>query len=134
MAYEGAIYQIRNHFFPFSVSAVKQWDITDPDIRQTLLAAEDTFVAKWLSGHTLSFEAQELLAKGEAVYRFYFANLHRLRTTKFKIATWDAGWYQIRMALKDVALAADLLADLRECHRALRSKLLPQLTAYGILA
>jgi len=26
---------------------------------------------------------------------------NKLRTTKFKIETWDAGWWQIRMALNE---------------------------------
>ena len=66
-------------------------------------------------------------------YRFYFENLNQLRTNKFKIETWDAGWYQIRMALKNADLAANKILELKELHRALRAKLLPQLTEYGII-
>ena len=132
--YEGTTYQIHNHFFPFAVAELKKWQITDSDIRQTLMSAEDTFVCKWLTSHEISPEAQDLLNKGKEIYRFYFEHLNQLRTTKFKIETWDAGWYQIRMALKNADLAADLLAEIKELHRALRAKLLPQLTEYGILS
>ncbi len=133
VVYEGTTYQIHNHFFPFSVSELKKWQISDSDIRQTLLSAEDTFVCKWLASHTLSPEAQALLNKGKEIYRFYFENLNQLRTNKFKIETWDAGWYQIRMALKNADLAAVQLSDLKQLHRALRAKLLPQLSEYGII-
>lgn len=133
VVYEGTTYQIHNHFFPFSVNELKKWRITDSDIRQTLLSAEDTFVCKWLAAHTFSPEAQALLNKGKEIYRFYFENLNQLRTNKFKIETWDAGWYQIRMALKNADLAADNMSELKTLHRSLRDKLLPQLTEYGIL-
>lgn len=134
VVYEGTTYQIHNHFFPFAVSELKKWQIADSDIRQTLLFAEDRFVCKWLSAHKLSPEAQTLLSKGKEIYRFYFENLNQLRTNKFKIETWDAGWYQIRMALKNADLAADKMIELKELHRALRAKLLPQLYEYGILS
>lgn len=134
VVYEGTTYQIHNHFFPFAIAELKKWQITDSDIRQTLMSAEDTFVCKWLASHTLSQEAQDLLNKGKEIYRFYFEHLNQLRTNKFKIETWDAGWYQIRMALKNADLAAEQLSDLKVLHRALRAKLLPQLTEYGILS
>lgn len=134
VVYEGTTYQIHNHFFPFAVSELKKWQITDSDIRQTLLSAEDTFVCQWLSEHTLSPEAQAILKKGKEIYRFYFENLNQLRTNKFKIETWDAGWYQIRMALKNADLAAEKIIELKELHRALRAKLLPLLYEYGILS
>lgn len=134
VVYEGETYQIHNHFFPFAINELKKWQITDSDIRQTLLSAEDTFVYKWLSEHTLSPEAQAILKKGKEIYRFYFENLNQLRTNKFKIETWDAGWYQIRMALKNADLAADKMIELKELHRALRAKILPQLYEYGILS
>ena len=44
VVYEGETYQIHNHFFPFAINELKKWQITDSDIRQTLLSAEDTFV------------------------------------------------------------------------------------------
>ena len=134
VVYEGTTYQIHNHFFPFAVSELKKWQISDSDIRQTLMSAEDTFVCKWLASHSLSPEAQSVLNKGKEIYRFYFEHINQLRTSKFKIETWDAGWYQIRMALKNADLAADLLSDIKVLHHALRDKLLPQLSEYGIIS
>lgn len=97
------------------------------------IVRDTVFVHKWLSVHKLTPEAQSLLSKGKEIYRFYFENLNQLRTNKFKIETWDAGWYQIRMALKNADLAANKILELKELHRALRAKLLPQLTEYGII-
>lgn len=132
--YEGKTYQVHNHFFPFPLEEVKQWKVTDPDIRQTLMAGETTFVAKWLTNRTLSAQSAELMACAKEIYKYYFANLNELRTTKFKIQTWDAGWYQIRMALQDANLAADLLEQRKILHKILRDKLMPQLYEYGIVS
>ena len=132
--YEGNTYQVHNRFFPFPLEEVKQWKVTDPDIRQTLMAGETTFVAKWLANRTLSSQSSELMACAKEIYQYYFSYLNELRTTKFKIQTWDAGWYQIRMALQDVNLASDLLEQRRELHKILRDKLLPQLYEYGIVS
>jgi hypothetical protein len=75
-----------------------------------------------------------LLAAGTAVYRAYFASLNQLRTGKFKIETWDAGWWQIRSALKDRDLGGDELASVKAAHDGLRDKLRPQLSEFGFLA
>jgi hypothetical protein len=132
--YEGSIFQVHNQFFPYSISKIKCWQISDPDIRQSLMSAEDTFVCTWLSKQELSAEAKDLLNLGEELYRLYFANLNQLRTTKFKIETWDAGWYQIRMALKNANIAEDELNKIKESHRILRRKILLQLVEYGIIS
>jgi len=131
--YEGITYQIHNHFFPFPVADVKKWQVSDPDIRQSLLSAEDTFVSKWIVGRTLSPEADEVFRIGKKIYKFYFEHLNQLRTPKFKIETWDAGWYQIRMALKDAELADDFLKELKLAHNKLKEKLIPQLKEYKII-
>ena len=148
--YEGQVYQIHNHFFPFPVDEVKTWDIPDADIRATLLSATDTYVAQWLAAATicskgtegdkrsatpvaLSPEAKSVLDKAREIYRFYFSNLSRLRLPKYKIETWDAGWWQIKQALKDVSLGDTELSELKKRHDVLKEKLLPQLRVYGII-
>lgn len=134
VTYEVKIYQVHNHFFPFALEEVKQWQVTDPDIKQTLMSGETTFVAQWLANRELSTHSTELLACAKEIYKFYFSHLNELRTTKFKIQTWDAGWYQIRMALQNANLADDLLEQRKQLHRNLRDKLLPQLYEYGIVS
>ncbi|MDR3229721.1 MAG: hypothetical protein LBT53_10045, partial [Puniceicoccales bacterium] len=146
--YEGQTYQIHNHFFPFLLKEVKTWKIADVDIKFSLLSATDTFVARWLSARAgkapasrrtsvlpsvFSAEAHAVLDAARVLYRLYFASLPRLRTGKFKIATWDAGWWQIKQSLQDEHLGAPEFAALKTAHDALKAKLLPQLSDYGII-
>ena len=56
-----------------------------------------------------------------------------LRLSRFKIASWDAGWWQARSALADQDLARPELDALKAAHAALRDKLLPQLAELGFL-
>jgi hypothetical protein len=131
--YEEKTYQIHNHFFPFKINEIKKWDIADNDIKETLFSAEDTFVAKWLSKRKLSEESRNVWNQAKKVYRFYFVNLNDLRTPKFKIETYDAGWWQIRQALQDAGLGGKELEKLKQFHYKLREKLLPQLSGYGMI-
>ncbi len=132
--YEKQIYQIHNHFFPFAITEVKNWTITDTDIAETLVNAEDTFVAKWLLERNLSTEAKDVLAKGKEIYKFYFANSGQIRTTKFKIETWDAGWWQIRNVLADVNLGKEMFDAMKILHHKLKEKILPKISEYGIIS
>jgi hypothetical protein len=131
--YEGITYQIRNHFFPFPVAEVKQWKIADADIRMTLATAEDSFIANYVKNKQLSTEANVILAKGKEIYELYFASLGQLATTKFKIQSYDAGWYQIRNAMADVYIGQELFEELKVLHNRLKDKLLPQIEVYGFI-
>ena len=132
--YAGQLFQVPNHFFPLRLGVLHDWLIGDGDMALQLPTASERFVAAWLAGHALSPQAQALLQAGTAVYRTYFAVLHQLRTGKFRIETWDAGWWQVRSALKDRDLGAVELATVKAAHDALRDKLRPQLSAFGFLA
>lgn len=131
--YEGEIYQVRNHFFPFEIAEVKTWKISDSDIALSLVNAEDTFMAKWLKNKALSSEAAAVLAQGKAIYQLYFLHLAEMRTQKFKIATWDTGFWQIRNAMADVDLHKAEYDALKVLHNTLKEKLLPQIEEYGII-
>jgi len=128
--YENETYQIRNHFFPFLLSEIRTWKISDIEISITLKNEEDRFVANWLKEQKFSNESSELLEKGKEIYKIYFENVNQLRTPKFKIETWDAGWWQIRNALTDANLANNLFDELKKLHNNLREKLLPQIDNY----
>lgn len=134
VSYNGVVYQIHNQFFPFLISEISKWHIADSDIGITMTTDNDRFVSKWLVDQTLSPEALVLLDLGRAIYRFYFDNLNQLRTTKFKVHTWDAGWWQIRNVLDDAKIADELMAEFKVAHSALRDKLLPQIYQFGFLA
>ena len=125
--YENNIYQIQNHFFPFLLSEIKNWQITESDFKIELASAKDRFMAEWLSKAKLSKEAKEVLDTGKEIYKFYFNNLNKLRTDLFKIKTWDAGYWQIRKALHEQNLCNDLFQNLKEKHNILKNKILPQI-------
>jgi hypothetical protein len=133
VVYGGERYQVPNHFFPISLATLKNWQIGDSDIRVQLPNAQERFVAAWLQGKPLSSEALAVIDAGQAVFKTYFENLHQLRTNKFKIETWDAGWWQVRQALTDREFGGEALAVLKKSHIALREKLLPNIQTLGFL-
>ena len=57
----------------------------------------------------------------------------QLRTGKFRIDTWDAGWWQVRSALRERGLGEAEMAAVKAAHDALRDKLRPQLAGYGFI-
>lgn len=57
-----------------------------------------------------------------------------MRSNKFKIETWDAGWWQIRNALSDVNLCKAQIDELKVLHNQLKAKILPQISAYKIIS
>lgn len=123
--YEGEIYQIANNFYPFMLSEVKSWQCTSPAMRMEIFRAdEDRFAAKWIKKHRaeLSTEALAVLEAGRDIYKRFYAELESLDVRKWKIETWDAGWYQIR---KSLGASIDLSA--------LSAKLLPQIYELGFL-
>jgi len=133
IVYEKETYQINNHFFPFLLSELKTWKITDSDIVLSLANVQDRFVAQWLTQHELSQEAKAVYEAAKDVYKFYFANLNQLRTHLAEIKTWDAGFWQIKKVLQDQDLARDLFKTLKEKHDLLRNKLLPQIYDYEFI-
>lgn len=133
VGYEGSLYQVPNHFFPWLLAEVRDWEVGDSDIAVQLPTAQDRFVALWLAGRELSAEAQAVLEAGRMAWCCYFAQMGRLRTAKFKIETWDAGWWQVRSALKERGFATGELAALKVAHDRLRDKLRPQLPVLGFI-
>ncbi len=133
VSYEGLSWQVPNHFFPLLASVLRRWTVNDGAISLQLARAEDCFVARWLAAHTMSAEARAVLDCAETVWRCYFENLHRLRLPKFRISTWDAGWWQARGALGDARLGEPELSAVKVSHDALRAKLLPQLGTLGFV-
>ena len=133
MEYLGVTYQIPNHFFPIACDILKTWQVSDSDIRLQLATAQNKFVADWLAANSLSIEAQSLLVAAKAVYQLYFAQLNQLRTNKFKIQTWDAGWWLIRNALADAHLGDAELKTVKLAHQALKDKLVQQVYSLGFL-
>lgn len=133
LTYGGRVYQIPNHFFPWKLAELRTWEIADGDIGLQLHRAEERFVADWLATRPRSEEAKAMLDAGRIAWQLYFSHLGQLRTGKFKIETWDAGWWQVRSSLKDRAFGGQELAAVKVAHDALRAKLRPRLAEYGFL-
>ena len=133
VSYADKTWQVPNHFFPLRLAQLRGWVLRDGDIALQLPGAQDRFVANWLVARMLTAEAQAVVTAGVAVWRLYFEQLHTLRLSRFKIASWDAGWWQARSALADQNLARPELTALKAAHAALRDKLLPQLAELGFL-
>jgi hypothetical protein len=106
--YNGETYQIVNHFFPFDVSAVSKWEISDSDIISTLTQdANNRFAAKWISEQSLDSDCVELLGVGMEIYQSFFKHFKDLETAAFKIEHWDSGWWQIKKSLVKAGLESD---------------------------
>ncbi|HEY8690247.1 MAG TPA: hypothetical protein VIM07_13510, partial [Chitinophagaceae bacterium] len=131
--YLGKTYQIKNNFFPFRIEEIKHWDIKDTDFRQQLLKDENRFVADWLSKNELSDEAKLVLETAKAVYQLFYSSLNQMATQKWKIDSWDAGWYQIRRCLTEHNLGADELKQLSKANEKLANKILPKIEEFGFL-
>ena len=131
--YLGEVYQIKNNFYPFRLEEIRRWEMKDPDFRLQMVNDQNRFVANWLSRNKLSDEAKEVLQKAKIVYKFFYAHLHVMATRKWKIDTWDVGWYQIRSCLKEHNLATDELKELSKANEKLTAKIIPLIEEYGFL-
>ena len=131
--YLNNIYQIKNNFYPFRLEEIKQWEMKDPDFRLQIVNDQNRFVADWLSKNELSDEAKEVIEKAKNVYKLFYANLNQMATHKWKIDSWDVGWYQIRRCLTEHHLATDELKELNRANEKLANKILPQIEEYGFL-
>ena len=112
---------------------IKNWEIKDPDFRQQLTKDENRFVAEWLSKNDLSDEAKEVIEKAKVVYQLFYSNLNQMSTIKWKIDSWDAGWYQIRRCLTEHNFGTEELNELSKASEQLANKILPQIEEFGFL-
>ena len=133
VTYDGRPYQMHNHLFPVPLARLRRWPCGDADITVQLPTAEERFAARWLASHSLSAQSAAVAAAGEAVFRTFYEQMHQVRLAKFKIRSWDAGWWQVRSALKDRDLGSEALATLKAAQEALKQKLLPSIEALGFL-
>lgn len=131
--YQQQVYQIKNNLFPFLLSDIVSWKFTDELIFNSTFSDKNRYVSDWLTSKILSSESDTVLDVGKKIYQFYFENLYLINLQKYKIETWDAGWWQIRNALRDANLADELLKKLQIVHNKLRDKLLPQIYDYGFI-
>ena len=72
-----------------------------------------------------------MVDEARSIHETFCARMSELDLKRFKIETWDAGWYQVRGVLKAAGLLDD--KDFRAEHERLRQKLLPQIYELGFL-
>ena len=131
--YFDTIYQIKNNFYPFRLEEIKQWDIKDPDFKLQIVNDQNRFVADWISKNELSNEAKEVIINAKIVYKLFYSNINKMATHKWKIDTWDVGWYQIRRCLAEHNLGVEELKEVSKANEKLANKILPQIEEYGFL-
>ena len=132
--YEGNIYQIKNNFYPFKVEEIANWNCSDSEMKQKIYMSamhkDNRFVADWLTNQTLSAEAAKVINTAKIIYKRFYEVLNQLDCKKYKIDTYDAGWYQIRNSLKDAGFSVE---EIQQPMKELGEKLLPQIYEFGFL-
>jgi hypothetical protein len=131
--YLGSVYQIINHFYPFRLEEIKKWDIKDADIKLQIINAENSFVSDWLWKNQLSEAAEMVIYRAKEVYKIFYANINQMATRKWKIESWDVGWYQIRRCLSEHNMASVEIKALAAANDDLGIKILPQIEDYGFM-
>jgi hypothetical protein len=120
VVYGGKTFKITNSLFPFLRTELQQWEISLRPLVDSFGGRDtDRFAANWLTNRELSSKAQVVLDIAKRIYRIFYQESSSLNWPKFKISSWDAGWYQIRRALIDAGLAQEELSILSDAHKAL---------------
>ena len=120
-------WSVTNHFIPFT-----ETEVDAPE------RFESDFMAQYMSAREFSAEARAVLDEGRKIWRAFFATDfdHKIRG-EFRLNRSDAGWYQIRMALKAWNEQGEHLpvsfSDFEKSYAALTEKLKPQVWEYGFL-
>lgn len=135
VAYKGSVFQITNHFFPFKVSSVIKWEISDSDITRSLKHDNvDRFVANWLASQNLDADCEELLETGREIYQAFFKHFKDLPTSRFKVEHWDAGWWQIKRCLTEAGLEGERFKRVEALKKQIGSKISNEAMSLGIIS
>lgn len=134
--YDGKKWDVKNEWVVPTLDDLRLFNTTCPRMRGWLRSAsKDGFIVNQLySAYPLmSPEGRECINAIIYVWKVFFENAHLLDLDKFKIADWDAGWWQIKNALKDRNMGETELKAADEARRTLQKKLLPGVYDYGFL-
>ena len=128
-------WSITNHFIPYTEDEVNAPDRFESDFMVRYMEK-----LPHLSGtdSPFSFEARAVLEEGKKLWRGYFsATDERAVRDKYKLNRSDAGWYQIRGALKSRSESGDFppvsFTAFETAYRTLTEKLRPLVFKYGFL-
>ena len=135
VSYKGRTFQITNHFFPFKVSTLRSWKISDTVIAHSLAAdPAGRFIARWLESQTPDSSESDLLDLGREIYQAFFHGFKDLPTAKFKVDHWDAGWWQIKKCLVEAGQKAAQFAQIEELKKQIGSQIREEALALGIIS
>ena len=135
VAYNGKTFQITNHFFPFKVSRVKKWSISDSEISGSLARdGADRFISGWLAGQKLDAECEELLETGCEIYQAFYRNFKDLPTSRFKVEHWDAGWWQVKKCLVEAGLESERFKQVEALKKKIGGKISGEAMGLGIIS
>lgn len=90
LLWDGKIWQLVNHFIPFTEDEVNAPDRFESD-----------FMVQYMRDKDFSLEALELLTEGKRLWQSYFSHVD-VRTVRdeLKLNRPDVGWFQVRKALQ----------------------------------
>lgn len=90
-------------------------------------------MSDYLENKKLSKEAKAVYNEGLKLWKaFYIADIERKIRDEYLLDNADAGWYQIRNALKKASPQTDF-SKFEEAYTKLTNKLEPQIYEYGFL-
>ena len=127
LEWNGRKWSVTNHFIPFT-----ETEVDAPE------RFESDFMVQYMSEKEFSAEARAVLDEGRRIWRAFFATDfdHKIRS-EFRLNRSDAGWYQIRMALKAWNEQGDnaqvSFSAFEKSYAALTDKLHPKVWEYGFL-
>ncbi len=135
VSYKGVSYDIENQFFwtdPALMNAVKDKPLP---IIQQLKTAKMRFVTTWLNDNLAQCSpgAQALAQDANLLVLDSLADRKNARA-KWQLDRWDAGWYQLRMWIKEDAKQWEAqLKKITNLHKVLGDKLRPLVYELGCL-
>ena len=120
-------WSIINHFIPFTEQEVGASERFESD-----------FLVQFLSGINFSEEATEVLSAGKELWKAYFSHTDsKSIRDNLKLNRPDAGWYQIRQAIKSRNSSSDFppvsFDSFDSAYTELTDKILPEIYKLGFL-
>ena len=135
LVWENREWSITNHFIPYTEDEVNAPDRFESDFMVRYIAA---LPALQDTDSPFSKEARAVLKAGKKLWQSYFSATDEYTVRqKLKLGRSDAGWYQIRNALKERSQSGNSapvsFAEFENAYKALTEKLRPKVYEYGFL-
>ena len=124
--YKDNCYRIINHFYPFDYKEV----YSNCSIFEYNNEKRFAFIYLKENKKYISDEAFELINASKELYKYFYSNIDKINTDKFKISLWDSGFWQIRKSLKDAKLASDILKNIKSKREALKKNILKEINNF----